>query len=109
MRVTCAVSKAYMRSGMPQFWYAFNPSQQTFLEAGEQSYAAFGCGASEKVVLIPYQEFEPCLAKMNQTTKGDRNYWHVFLHEIGTQFYMVLQQGEKVDVTKYVVSDVGPK
>ena len=56
-------------------------------------------------MLIPYHEFEPFITKMNQTTKGDRHYWHVFLQEAGSQFYLVLQQGEKVDVTAHVLSN----
>lgn len=106
VRVTCAVSKEHRRGGLPSFWYGFTRSQKNFLEAAtEQAYASFGCGSADKVVLFPYSTLVPLTAKMNQTLEGKRDYWHVMLLDAGTQFFLELQQGEKVDVTAYLLKN----
>lgn len=102
--VTCAVSKQYQRSGLPSFWYAFHRAQADFLDSATgQAFVSFGCGSANKIVLFPYAMFKPFTAKMNQTVEEKRDYCHVVLMEAGTQMFLVLQQGEKVDVTAQVL------
>lgn len=105
VRVTCAASKAYVRSGLPNYWYAFHPAQKMYLESAGKGYASFGCGSAATVILFPYDVFEAYIARMGQSIKGDRNYWHVVFQEVGEQFYLVLQQGERIDVTAYVLKN----
>ncbi len=105
VRVTCAASKEYVRSGVPQYWYAFHPHQKSYLDEAEQGYVAFGCGSAAKVLLFPYHEFVSYLSRMGQTVKGERAYWHVVIQKVETQFFLVLQQGERVDVTAHLLKN----
>ena len=106
-RITCAVSKQYLRGGgLPSYWYAFHRSQMAYLEAASgQAYVSFGCGSADKVVLFPFSEFEPFTARMNQTVEDKRDYSHVVLQDAGAQFFLVLQRSERVDVTSYLLKD----
>ncbi len=45
--VVCAVSKEHITAGQPNYWFAFHPHQQDFLDAAAQAYVAFGCGSSK--------------------------------------------------------------
>jgi hypothetical protein len=104
IRLTCAVSKQYIRAGNAFYWYAIHPSQRAFLGGAKQSYVVYGCGSAAKTLLIPFDAFNPLVDDMNTTNKNDRQYWHVHISDVGGVMQLILAQGRKIDVTKYLLN-----
>jgi hypothetical protein len=104
-RLVCAVSREHRRSGQPAYWFAFHPHQSEFLLEADSSFVAFGCGSPERVLLIPFADFEPLLDGLNTTEKADRSYWHVPIVRDELRFNLLRRKGRSnVNLTKYVVS-----
>jgi uncharacterized protein with ParB-like and HNH nuclease domain len=102
-RVVCSVSKAYVRANDTVYWYSFFPSQQEFLSPSHSAYVAYGCGSSDKVILIPHVVFEPFMQNM-RTTIQERKYWHVKIFEKDNKFYLGQEvAGNRVDITGYLL------
>lgn len=93
IRVNCAVSKEYDSGKHPNYWYAFHPHQQEFLAGGKNSFVVFGCGASKRVLAIPFEEFNTWLDGMWTTEKEDRSYWHVVIDRVGGQYLLRRKKG----------------
>lgn len=103
-RIVCAVSKEYPKAHEVGYWYAFHLGQRDYLTEGEFSYVAYGCGSSDKVILIPYLDFEPMTRSMSTTINGQRYYWHVKIFERNNQFHMgALTTGERILLSKYLL------
>ncbi len=102
-RLLCIVSKEYQRSGAIRFWYAFHPSQQEFLNEGDKSFIALGCGSAEQIVLIPFAEFEKYLPQMRTTESDSRFYWHVEIFKKNEKYLLNKATSEGIDVTSYLM------
>src|SRR5579863_584963 len=76
IRVICAVSREHARSGSRSYWFAFHPHQEEFLRGAKETYAAFGCGSEDRLLMIPFAEFSKWLDGMNETSNGERSYKH---------------------------------
>jgi hypothetical protein len=68
--LNCSVSKEHNPDTNPNYWFAFHPHQQEFLSKHPTSYVAFGCGSSERLILIPFADFAPWLASTWIDRKG---------------------------------------
>lgn len=102
--VVCSVSKEHNPDKSPNYWFAFHPHQQEFLKQFPATQVAFGCGSSERVLLIPYADFEPWLKDSWTTTSDDRMYWHVVVYRRDQKFELRLRKGTRaIDVTRYLV------
>lgn len=102
-RVVCFVSKAYRRTYDAVYWYSLFPSQKEFLSPALSSFVAYGCGSPDKVILLPYEVFEPLTQNM-RTTIQERKYWHIKLFERENRFYLGQELvGDRVDVTSYLL------
>lgn len=72
----------------------------------QDAYVAFGCGTSNRTLLIPFPDFAAWLDGMWTTTKGDRTYWHVVIYREQDKLLLRRRKGEgAIDVTHYLVSD----
>ena len=99
-----SVSKEHSPESNPNYWFAFHPHQQTFLMKHSSAYVAFGCGSSERLILVPYKDFEPWLKHTWTTEDGERTYWHVVIHRDGEKYSFRMKKGEKaIDLTPYVL------
>ncbi len=104
-RLICSVSREHDPDSYPNYWFSFHPHQQEFLKATSRAYLALGCGSSERVLLMPFAEFEPLLEGMWITHRPDRSYWHLVIHRRGEKYELRRRKGEEnVDVTKYLLS-----
>jgi hypothetical protein len=104
--VNCAVSKEHDPDTTPNYWFAFHPHQRETLRLASQAFVAFGCGASERVLLIPFSEFEQWLEGLWTTQKEDRFYWHVVIYRKDEKYTLHRKKGEKtVDLTKYLLAE----
>ena len=104
--LNCSVSKEHDAATQPNYWFAFHPHQQEFLREHPRSYVAFGCGSSERLVVIPFSEFEPWLEASWTTVKGERSYWHVVIYRKGEKYTLRRRKGESaIDLTPYVLPE----
>lgn len=100
----CTVSREHHTSSGTGYWFAFHTHQRDSLDTYEKAYVAFGCGAAETVILIPFTDFREWLVGMNMTQNDEREYWHVQIIKDGEK-YILLQKAniERIDVTKYKI------
>lgn len=102
--LNCLVSKEHSSDSNPNYWFAFHPHQQAFLEKHPFAYVAFGCGSSKRVILVPYSNFRPWLQNTWVTENGERTYWHVVIYRDDKEYSLRLKKGSKaIDLTPYVV------
>ncbi len=100
-----SVSKEHNPETNPNYWFAFHPHQQAFLKKHTSAYVAFGCGSSERLILIPYADFEPWLKHTWTTENGERKYWHVVIYRDGNNYAFRMKKGEgQVDLSPYVIA-----
>jgi hypothetical protein len=104
--LNCAVSKEHDPDTHPNYWFAFHPHQQEFLRESSKAYVAFGCGASTRLILLSYAEFEPWLQDMWTTSNDDRMYWHIVIYREGDRYTLRRKKGSKpIDLTPYLLHD----
>ena len=77
--VGCWISKEHNPDKNPAYWFGFDLHQKDSLQSARNAYLAFGCGSSNRVILIPFSEFEPWLEGMSITQKDDRHRWHIII------------------------------
>lgn len=102
----CLVSKKYDPSSYQQYWYAFHPYQSEFLEKFKTGYVAFGCGTSDKILLVPYKEFADKLSFLNTTQRANSFYYHIHINEKGNKLSLLLHKKEsnkEWDITKFLL------
>lgn len=106
LAINCSASKEYDSDTQPNYWFAFHPHQQQFLKGYPASYVAFGCGSSKRVLLIPFDKFEPLLEMAWTTVKEDRMYWHIVIFWSEGKYTMRRRKGEKpIDLTSYALPE----
>lgn len=102
--LNCLVSKEYDSDNHPNYWFAFHPHQKEFQKQHPSSYVALGCGSSERLILIPYPDYEPWLEGMWTTENEGRSYWHIVIYRDGDNYILRRKKGEEyIDVTKYLL------
>lgn len=107
--VNCAVSKEHNPDSNPNYWFAFHPHQREALQQVTQSFVAFGCGSSKRLLLIPFRVFEQWLDGFWTTQNEDRMYWHVVIYRKDEKYTLHRKKGEKsLDVTKYLLPEKTP-
>ena len=94
LAVNCSISKIHGPDTKPNYWFAFHPHQREFLKQHESAYVSFGCGSSEKLLLIPFQTFESWLPSLWTTETEGRMYWHVVIFEADGQYSLRRKKGE---------------
>lgn len=103
--VLCLVSKQHDRGNAPYYWFAFHKHQLEALSGYAESYVAFGCGAPDKVVLIPHTQLAEWTAKMNRTTTDDRDYWHIQIIEDQGHFALIRKANvPRIDLDGYLLT-----
>ena len=104
VRLFCAVSKEYIKGATPGYWYSLRPHHEQFLAATQTGYVAFGCGSSERLLLIPYSDFSEWLDGLHQTTTMTQSYRHVNLLRTGERIDLVRRQNSaRVDLSNYLL------
>ena len=102
--LVCAVSKTHEDRAEANYWFAFHPHQRDLLLGAKKAFVGFGCGSPDKIVLIPFQEFDRWLPGMNMTQKTDRSYWHVQIFEEKGVLVLVRKKGEpKIALKEYTI------
>ena len=99
IRVACAVSKLYETS-TPGYWYAFHPPWLEFLRGGKESYFVLGCMDRNEAFAIPLKLLEEHLGNLNQTIKGERYYWHIYLRVNGNDMNWKMLKAPAIPLSK---------
>ena len=104
--LNCSVSKEHNPDTHSNYWFAFHPHQQEFLREYPKGYVAYGCGSSKRLILIPFEVFEPWLEGSWTTTNGERTYWHIVIYRKGNKYTMRRKKGESaIDLTPYALPE----
>jgi hypothetical protein len=104
--VNIAVSKEHNPDTNPNYWFAFHPYQKEALLTTPQSYVAFGCGTSKRVLLIPFSDFVSWLDGMWTTQKNDYYYWHVLISRREDKYSLHRKKGEQnIDLAQYLLAE----
>ena len=94
-------SKAYGTGGQKRFWFAISHSQREFLKDSGVAWLAFECESILKIVLFPFEKFQPFFASLGET---EGRHWHVDLREENGRLILMLPlTGERRDVSSYVI------
>lgn len=102
--VNCAVSKEHSPDTNPYYWFAFHLHHKETLEHSAKAFIGFGCGSSERILLIPFLDFEKWLDGLWITQTNDRFYWHVMINRSNGKYTLQRKKSEKpIDLTKYLL------
>jgi hypothetical protein len=101
-RIACTISKRY-ESGH-DYWYAFHPSWQKFLEEGQKSFFVLGCADLDRAFAIPINELLPLLPHFNISETERGMYWHIQLNlDHAGQVRLTVPRQTPVDLERYAV------
>ena len=104
LAINCSISKVHKSDTHPGYWFAFHPHHKEFLGQHSKSFVSFGCGSSEKLLLIPFEQFDKWLDSLWTTEKDGRMYWHVIIEEDGNQFTLRRKKGySSVSLANYLI------
>lgn len=108
-RVVCTVSKRYNKGGDVAYWYAYHPSWDAFLGAGQMGYFVLGAMDQGCAFAIPVELMRKHLDELNVTKKADgTHYWHVKILEPtpGTFLLQMAKSGNHIPLAPYMVKMV---
>ena len=93
VRAACTVSKRY--EGNENYWYAYHPQWNDFLDAANVGYFILGCLDKDVAYVLPHAEIARHLPDLNTTTTSDgRTYWHIKLKDGGKSGMELILQGD---------------
>ena len=78
MRVACTISKRY--DAGHDYWYAFHPKWQSFLDEGKDAYFVLGCADLNRAFALPVDWLKALLPDLNITQTDRHMYWHIHLN-----------------------------
>jgi hypothetical protein len=105
-RLVCAVSAEHNESGgIPYFWFGVRHSQLEFLEQAPSAWLCLGCGSAKQTLLVPPSVITPLLPQMSETTRENRELWHVVVHRKNGKLVLRLLGGiDGPDLSQFLVS-----
>jgi hypothetical protein len=103
VRLVCAVSTVHGEdSAVPYFWFGVHPAEIEFLEGSKSAFFCFGCGSSEKTLLLRQAEVQK---RRNEMSRSARGHWHFVVDVIeGNLEFRPISQGHRSDLSEYLVS-----
>ena len=104
--VVCLTSSERDKGGYLDYWFGLRINQKNMLEDAEKAYVALGCGSKNKIILIPYSDFNKWLDDMSTTgEEGYIRHWHIVVVEKGSGFSLRLKTGRQdVELTGYMLN-----
>lgn len=84
--VVFLVSKRHSRTGgLPYYWFSLSSEQRAALEPAALGFAAFCCGPSGRVLLIPLVDVAGWLPTLSLASPDSRPRWHFHIDEVGAR------------------------
>jgi hypothetical protein len=104
-RYSLAISKNYGSPEKASYWYAYHPTQKSFVEGAPCGFAIFGCEGIAAAVALPSLLIAAHLPALSQTQSVDRPaYWHVFIKTSQGRFLLETKKGHAdIDITEHVL------
>ena len=102
LRICCTISKLYENTN--QYWYAYHPTWDRFLEDAERGYLLLGCIGKDYAIALPHKTITELRARLNTTERADgTRYWHLHLaeDERGDPFLRLKGAGQTVSVAAH--------
>jgi hypothetical protein len=102
----CSISKIHDPGKLESYWFSLYPHQLEFLKKFHAGYIAYGCGAADKIFLIPYSDFAKWIKDFSATSNEDRFYYHVVVIDRNGKFYLQLPKSKKstqMDISKFKI------
>lgn len=102
----CSISKVHDPGKLESYWFSLYPHQQDFLKQFASGYIAYGCGAADKIFLIPYSEFAKWVKDFSATSNEDRFYYHVVIIDRNGKFFLQQPKSKKstqMDITRFKI------
>lgn len=101
-------SKEYPRSNGSIFWYGYRKNNVDKIKDCKKQFYVLGCGNPDKVLVIPIEEIEKNLDKINASKDQDGNITHyhikLFMDKSGRIEWMLsLPTIHKIDVTNRII------
>lgn len=101
-------SKEYPRSNGSIFWYGYRKNNVDKIKDCKKQFYVLGCGNPDKVLVIPIEEIEKNLDKINASKDQDGNTTHyhikLFMDKSGRIEWMLsLPTIHKIDVTNRII------
>ncbi len=105
--LVCSVSREYDNGTQRYCWFSFTPDHAEFLAAKPAGYLLLGCGAPDRVLLIPFADFLPWSKNLNRTERGDGSYYsHIRIVTDSGRFLLMLKgKDNQVDISKYRIRE----
>lgn len=101
--LVCLVSRPYDADA---YWFAFHPHQAQALDHVRNGYVALGCGASERLLLVPWPVVREVLPQLPQTRQDRRTYAHLHLVRRSDRYELsVPNAGSPRDWSAFVLED----
>lgn len=103
IRVCCSGSKLHNSGNLNQYWYAYHPRWQTYLEQAADGFMIYCCIGHQYAYAVPAEVLEAQLKDCYVTQLGKENfYWHIELVPEGEAMYLLLRKtGKKIPLTPY--------
>jgi len=90
------------------YWFGFKPKRVAILGQHEGSLAAFGLGAADRVVVLPFKSLQERLPGFftSLDENGEILHWHVKFIRDGEQYFLLTNgERERVEVTQFLLKD----
>lgn len=102
--VICLLSKTHSSKSAPRYWFGLDPKHKLLLDNVERGTLVLGCGSPDRMLVIPWKEFDPWIDGMGKTETDDRFYWHVSID--ATKLELLRRKGQpKISLRKYLVEN----
>ena len=99
--MVCKASRAYVHGDSTSgYWFGFYEFQMEMIMKASNGFAAFQCGTTEKLLLIPASDLQSWTDQMNQTRSKRNSYRHVHIEDLE----LIRKAGNSsVDLRRYLI------
>ena len=103
-RLHITISKRY-KSGQQSYWYSYHPHNEAYLREVSNGYLVLGMMDKDDIYVIPEQDMTEIKQHLNTTTKDNKTYWHLTIHDNQSELFLLLsKKGEKMSLNKYKIA-----
>lgn len=99
-------SKMYVRGVREKYWFAYRKNPLKDIENCEEKYIVYGCKDANNIIILPVNEIESKLDKLNvsRDKEGNITHWHIefFKDKCGKIIWRQSKPNiEEIDISKY--------
>jgi len=96
----------YVRGVREKYWFAYRKNPLKDIENCEEKYIVYGCKDANNIIILPVNEIESKLDKLNvsRDKEGNITHWHIefFKDKCGKIIWRQSKPNiEEIDISKY--------